>query len=73
MYIQRSGSVEMRWCLQSLSDGALPGLIGQGSWFEGNLFGLNQKLSATLELAQVALTFRHQWPWCATQINPLIS
>lgn len=71
--IQRSLSVDMRRCLQSLSDGALPGLIGQGSWFEGNLFGLNQKLSATLELAQVTIRFRHRWPWCVTQITLLIS
>ena len=38
---------------QGHSEGALPGFIGSASFTQRNLFGLNQKLAATLEIGQV--------------------
>ena len=38
---------------QGHSEGALPGFIGSASFSQRNLFGLNQKLAATLEIGQV--------------------
>ena len=37
---------------QGHAQGALPGFIGSASYAQRNLFGLNQKLSATVELGQ---------------------
>ena len=37
---------------QGHAAGALPGFIGSASYAQRNLFGLNQKLSATVELGQ---------------------
>jgi outer membrane protein insertion porin family len=39
---------------QGHSEGALPGFIGSASFSQRNLFGLNQKLAATLEIGQVS-------------------
>lgn len=39
--------------LQARSEGALPGFVGSFSYNERNLFGLNQKLSALVEIGQV--------------------
>ena len=38
---------------QGHAEGALPGFIGSCSYSQRNLFGLNQKLTATVELGQV--------------------
>ena len=38
---------------QGHADGAMPGFIGSFSYSQRNLFGLNQKLAATVELGQV--------------------
>ena len=38
---------------QGHSEGALPGFIGSASFSQRNLFGLNQKLAATVEIGQV--------------------
>ena len=38
---------------QGHSEGALPGFIGSCSYSQRNLFGLNQKLAATVEVGQV--------------------
>lgn len=44
---------------QGYGEGAIPGFIGSCSYSQRNLFGLNQKLTATVELGQVlhALNF----------------
>lgn len=39
--------------VQGHSEGAMPGIVGSCSYSERNLFGLNQKLTATVELGQV--------------------
>lgn len=41
---------------QGHAEGAVPGFIGSCSYSQRNLFGLNQKLTATVELGQVQLT-----------------
>ena len=38
---------------QGHAEGALPGFVGSASFVERNLFGLNQKLAATIEAGQV--------------------
>ena len=38
---------------QGHAEGAVPGFIGSCSYSQRNLFGLNQKLTATVELGQV--------------------
>ena len=38
---------------QSRGEGALPGFVGSFSYSEKNLFGLNQRLAAQVELGQV--------------------
>jgi hypothetical protein len=38
--------------LQGHAEGALPGFIGSASFSQRNLFGLNQKLAATVEIGQ---------------------
>lgn len=38
---------------QARSEGALPGFVGSFSYSEKNFRGLNQKLSALVELGQV--------------------
>jgi hypothetical protein len=43
---------------QGHAEGALPGFIGSCSYSQRNLFGLNQKLSATVELGQVGFVKR---------------
>ncbi|BDA46032.1 Outer envelope protein 80, chloroplastic [Coccomyxa sp. Obi] len=50
---------------QGHSEGALPGFIGSASFSQRNLFGLNQKLAATVEIGQVDSLFRvnHTDPW----------
>lgn len=50
---------------QAAADGALPGFIGSASFSQRNLFGLGQKLAATLEVGQVDKLFRinHSDPW----------
>ena len=50
---------------QGAADGALPGFIGSGSFFQRNLFGLGQRLAANLEVGQVDKLFRvtHSDPW----------
>ncbi|KAF5835670.1 surface antigen-domain-containing protein [Dunaliella salina] len=50
---------------QARSEGALPGFVGSFSYNERNLFGLNQKLSALVEIGQVDKIFRvqHTDPW----------
>ena len=48
---------------QGHSEGALPGFIGSASFSQRNLFGLNQKLAATVEIGQVkapAYTLPHR-------------
>ena len=37
---------------QGHAEGAVPGFIGSCSYSQRNLFGLNQKLTATVELGQ---------------------
>lgn len=46
-------------------EGAFPGLIGSFTYNERNLFGLNQRLSASAEIGQVDKLFRiqHTDPW----------
>ena len=50
---------------QGAADGALPGFIGSASFSQRNLFGLGQKLAATLEVGQIDKLFRlnHSDPW----------
>ena len=45
--------------------GGMPGVVGNFSFTEKNLFGLNQKLSAQAEIGQVEKMFRLVWtdPW----------
>ena len=38
---------------QGHAEGAFPGFIGSASYVQRNLFGLNQKLAATVETGQV--------------------
>ncbi len=38
---------------QARGEGALPGFVGNFSYSERNLFGLNQRLSAVVEIGQV--------------------
>ncbi|KAJ9516180.1 hypothetical protein QJQ45_024608, partial [Haematococcus lacustris] len=47
------------------TEGALPGFVGSFTYTERNLFGLNQKLSAMVELGQVDKIFKvqHTDPW----------
>lgn len=47
------------------SDGALPGFIGSMAYSQRNLFGLNQKLTASVEIGQVDSLYRlvHTDPW----------
>lgn len=40
---------------QGHAEGGVPGFIGSCSYSQRNLFGLNQKLTATVELGQVPL------------------
>ena len=35
------------------AEGALPGIIGSAAYSQRNLFGLNQKLNASVEIGQV--------------------
>ena len=35
------------------SEGALPGIVGSAAYSQRNLFGLNQKLNASVEIGQV--------------------
>lgn len=44
---------------QGHAAGALPGFIGSASYAQRNLFGLNQKLSATVELGQARSRHHH--------------
>lgn len=50
---------------QGAADGALPGFIGSASFSQRNLWGLGQKLAATLEVGQLDKLFRvnHSDPW----------
>lgn len=50
---------------QSRGEGALPGFVGSFSYSQRNLFGVNQKLSALIEMGQVDSVFRisHTDPW----------
>ncbi|KAF8072573.1 OEP80 [Scenedesmus sp. PABB004] len=45
--------------------GSMPGFVGNFTYSQRNLFGLNQKLSALVELGQSDSLFRAQWvdPW----------
>ena len=43
---------------QSRGEGALPGFVGSFSYAEKNLFGLNQRLAAQVELGQVTAGVR---------------
>lgn len=56
---------------QGHSEGALPGVVGSFSYSERNLFGLNQKLNATVELGQVDSLFRisHTDPWIRGDVH----
>lgn len=47
------------------AEGALPGFIGSMAYSQRNLFGLNQKLTASVEIGQVDSLFRlvHTDPW----------
>lgn len=47
------------------ADGALPGFIGSMAYSQRNLFGLNQKLTASAEIGQVDSLYRlvHTDPW----------
>lgn len=38
------------------SEGNLPGVIGSAAYSQRNLFGLNQKLNASVEIGQVRLS-----------------
>ena len=50
---------------QSHGEGTLPGFVGNFTYNQRNLFGLNQRLSALVELGQADSLFRLQWqdPW----------
>jgi outer membrane protein insertion porin family len=50
---------------RGLAEGALSGMVGSCAYTQKNLFGLNQKLSASVELGQVDSLFRvsHVDPW----------
>jgi outer membrane protein insertion porin family len=47
------------------SDGPVPGFVGSCAYSQRNLFGLNQKLTASLEIGQADSLFRinHSDPW----------
>ena len=51
--------------LQGFAEGAMPGFLGSVSFSQRNLFGLNQKLSASAEVGQIDKTFKlsHHDPW----------
>ena len=53
------------WNLQGFAEGAMPGFLGSVSFSQRNLFGLNQKLSASAEVGQIDKTFKlsHHDPW----------
>ncbi len=50
---------------RGLAEGALSGMVGSCAYTQKNLFGLNQKLTASVELGQVDKLFRisHVDPW----------
>lgn len=50
---------------RGLAEGALSGMVGSCAYTQKNLFGLNQRLTASLELGQVDRLFRvsHVDPW----------
>ncbi len=50
---------------RGLAEGALSGMVGSCAYTQKNLFGLNQKLSASVEMGQVDSLFRvsHVDPW----------
>lgn len=50
---------------RGLAEGALSGVVGSCSYSQKNLFGLNQKLSASVEMGQVDSLFRINYvdPW----------
>eukprot|EP00775_Hariotina_reticulata_P007019 gene7019-7233_t len=51
--------------------GNMPGFVGNFTYSQRNLFGLNQKLSALVELGQADSLFRLQWvdPWLQGDAN----
>lgn len=50
---------------RGLAEGALSGVVGSCSYSQKNLFGLNQKLIASVEMGQVDSLFRINYvdPW----------
>lgn len=56
---------------QGGGDGAMPGFVGSCSYSQRNLFGLGQKLTASLELGQADSLFRihHTDPWVSGDPN----
>lgn len=56
---------------QGGGDGGMPGFVGSCSYSQRNLFGLGQKLTASLELGQADSLFRilHTDPWISGDPN----
>lgn len=57
---------------QAAGEGGFPGFVGSFSYSQRNLFGLNQKLSALVELGQVRALACSPWLVCVMFKSSLI-